>query len=137
MSGYSLVPGTYVYMKFITPVGGRFALNLINGPNVLIHVNPRYSNSMFVLNRRINGAWQTEVHPSGYPWSGTDITTLLLEIMDSNYAIYANGVHLVDYPYTATTAPMHTSILQIGVCCGITNLDVLTIAVSAKILHYI
>lgn len=93
-------PGMAIEVTFITPSGGRPALNLIDKPgNILLHVNPRWEQSALVLNTFCGGAWGSEERPEGFDFSIGRLMTLRVEAREDCFNIVCNGKVLHKYNY--------------------------------------
>lgn len=115
------------YLSYRVTNKGRVSLNFMNSQDYfLIHVNPRYKSdqswscwnagSAMVINDMQNGAWQTEVRPSGFGFTMNADTTMVIEPKQSNYDIGFNvgGTKEYDYtfPYRNGNHPDHTTELR-------------------------
>ena len=84
-----------VYMTYSIESKGTLSLNLQNKEETLfyLHVNPRYQSdggctrSAMVLNNYLNGKWQTEIRPSGFPFLYNKISTVIVIPQTNQYEI--------------------------------------------------
>ena len=118
----SLSDGTTVYVEYTTPSIGRISINLVQDEqNVPLQVDVRYhwfeKVKVLVLNSLKNGVWQTEEHPTGFPFNSGYLTTVKIVPSSeaSAYKIYANGKHIADFVYRSGGTPdLVTSLLVIS-----------------------
>lgn len=99
------------YLSYKATNKGRASLNFLTSlDSFLIHVNPRYrsdqswscwnAGSAMVINDMQNGAWQTEVRPSGFSFLMNADTTMIIEPKQANYDIGFTVAGDKDYDFT-------------------------------------
>ena len=101
----SLTVGQAIEVVYINPPTGALSVNLVTASNdVVLHFNPRYTSSggHLVLNTLLNGVWQQEVYPSGYPFPAYDVktrVTVRITVRANDFLIQANGVDITSFSY--------------------------------------
>ena len=83
--------GMAIEMMYITPDNGRPTLDLKDKcGNIVLHVNPRWDQKVFVLNTN-NGGWGSEERPHGFDFSSGVPITVRLEAKSDHFVILVNG----------------------------------------------
>ena len=101
----SLAIGQTIEVVYINPPTGALSVNLVTASNnVALHFNPRYSSSggYLVLNTLVNGVWQQEVYPTGFPFPAHDVqarVTVRITVRANDFLIQANGVDITSFSY--------------------------------------
>ena len=101
----SLTVGQTVEVVYINPPTGALSINLVTASNdVALHFNPRYTSSggHLVLNTLLNGVWQQEVYPSGYPFTANNVqtrVTVRITVRANDFLMQANGVDITSFTY--------------------------------------
>ncbi|VDK56997.1 unnamed protein product [Cylicostephanus goldi] len=76
-----------------------FAVELVSGPHIVLHVNFRFHHTHeVVMNSASHGAWGTEIKHKN-PLHHNDQFHLHISVHQSHYEISVNGHHLADYTH--------------------------------------
>ena len=83
--------------------GGVLAVDLVTDEeNIALHFNPRYNLNVLVLNTLLNGTWQDEIRPQGFPFPPNGVSTrfsVRITAQPSSFTISVNGIQFAVYPY--------------------------------------
>ncbi|CAI5454866.1 unnamed protein product [Caenorhabditis angaria] len=76
-----------------------FAVELLSGPHIVLHVNFRFEHEhIVVVNTSVAGQWGAEIRHHN-PLKHHDHFTLAIHIHQDYYQISVNGEHLFDFPH--------------------------------------
>ncbi|UMM36069.1 hypothetical protein L5515_008394 [Caenorhabditis briggsae] len=77
----------------------NFSVELLSGPNIVLHVNFRFHHShMVAMNSQFNGMWGPEISHRN-PLHHSEHFHLTIKVHMGYYHIAVNGHHLADYPH--------------------------------------
>ena len=78
-------------------------VNLLTGKeDYVLHFNPRYSLNILVLNTLLNGTWQAEIRPGGFPFPANYASSRVavrITAQQLSFAISVNGVPFWQLPW--------------------------------------
>nr|CAC38760.1 Galectin [Geodia cydonium] len=101
----SLTVGQTIEVLYVNPPTGALSINLVTADDdVALHFNPRYSSTggYLVLNTLLNGNWQTEVHPTGFPFPANNVKTRVLvsiTVQEKDFLLQVNGIDITTFSY--------------------------------------
>lgn len=120
--------GMAIEVEYITPDNGRPTMNLKDDSgNIVLHVNPRWDEKVFVLNTHKKG-WGPEERPRGFDFSSGVPITIRVEAKSDYYIILVNGniIHYYKYriPVTGVCSvnwhwnggPKKAKLIRLSVC---------------------
>lgn len=91
--------GMAIEVTYITPDNGRPTMNLKDDSgNIVLHVNPRWDEKVFVLNTHKKG-WGHEERPRGFDFSSGVPITIRVEAKSDHFVILVNGNVIHYYKY--------------------------------------
>lgn len=97
--------GMAIEVTYITPDAGRPTLDLKDDyGNIILHVNPRWDQGVFVLNT-LRGSWGPEERPQGFDFTSGVPITIRVEASHQGLTIFVNGrvVHLYNHRMPITS----------------------------------
>ena len=93
-------------------------VNLLTGKeDYVLHFNPRYSLNILVLNTLLNGTWQAEIRPGGFPFPANYASSRVavrITAQQLSFAISVNGVPFTEFPYRSPLTPDKVRTIQWG-----------------------
>ncbi|XP_031983377.1 galectin-4 [Corvus moneduloides] len=99
-----LWPGMAVYVQgVVKPQPDRFRINLATGPSeaadVALHLNPRFSGDVAVLNSRRGGCWGDEQRRELHPLCPGGPFEIVISVTPEGYRILVNGTFFDEFPH--------------------------------------
>lgn len=82
-----------------TPGADRFEVDLIKGPDVVFHLNPRFHEQAIIRNSCLGGCWGPEERDGGFPFVYGNRFELKILVEEDFFKVALNDVHLLEYDY--------------------------------------
>lgn len=81
------------------PGADRFHIDLIKGPDVVFHFNPRFNEQTIVRNSNLRGCWGPEEREGGFPFVQGQRFELKILVEDDMFKVAVDGNHLLEYEH--------------------------------------
>ncbi|XP_051632461.1 LOW QUALITY PROTEIN: galectin-4-like [Manacus candei] len=99
-----LHPGMAIYVQGVVAHHAKsFCVNLTSGPeegsDVALHVNPRFSGGVLVLNSRRGKHWGDEQRQDPQPLHPGGPFELVINVTPHGYRLLVNGSHYAEFPH--------------------------------------
>ncbi|KAJ8289085.1 hypothetical protein COCON_G00017440 [Conger conger] len=81
------------------PGADRFQVDLIRGPDVVFHLNPRFNEQTITRNSCLGGYWGPEERDGGFPFVPGNRFELKILVHEDVFKVALNDVHLLEYEH--------------------------------------
>lgn len=81
------------------PGGDRFQVDFMKGPDVVFHLNPRFSEHTIVRNSNLGGFWGPEEREGPFPFVPGQRFELKILVDEDMFKVAVDGNHLLEYEH--------------------------------------